>query len=646
LIAVNALSLAALAATVPSAPSLAPGSDTGSDNTDGITKIALPTLVGTCATGETVTLRVDGAAAAEGLCSAGAYSIALTSALSDGGHAIVAIARNHGVDSAPSAALQIVVDTVAPIAGVSCSPPAVTGNSLATLCIDASDGATGSSLDFLECALDAAPFSACQGPVVVGPLAPGAHTYSGRGTDLAGNVSSVVSYAFTVTADSTPEPYAFAPAVDAVPLSVVTSVPVTLWGMNAPAAVSVENGLYSLGCAESTFTSAPGTAVNGDMVCVRHTAGAAYTTATTTLTVGGVGASFQSFASEVAASPQVVDFAGVPIGGNATRALTIANNIASPVAIDAVTASAHFSATHACATLAAGASCQVTIEFTPPGLGLFTGVVQVATPAGTRAVPLRGYGGSLPALVTHYYQAILRRPPDAMGQLFWESEAARAQALGASVSEAFYSMAISFFNSPEYLAFNRDDTDFITDLYNAFFVRAPDSGGLAYWVGQLAAGMPREVALVEFLFSPEFKMFMQVTLGDVPARAEVNMLMDFYRGILSRMPDDDGFRFWLARFRGAQCLGASALKARIEEISSAFTLSPEYLQRSRTDPQYVGDLYNAFLRRGGDLGGVLYWIGRISGGSLTREAERIEFRNSVEFKARVNAAIAQGCLPP
>jgi len=60
----------------------------------------------------------------------------------------------------------------------------------------------------------------------------------------------------------------------------------------------------------------------------------------------------------------------------------------------------------------------------------------------------------------------------------------------------------------------------------------------------------------------------------------------------------------------------------------------------------VGDLYNAFLRRGGDLAGVQFWINQIASGAQTREQVRTQFKNSSEFQARVNAIIAQGCLAP
>ena len=57
-----------------------------------------------------------------------------------------------------------------------------------------------------------------------------------------------------------------------------------------------------------------------------------------------------------------------------------------------------------------------------------------------------------------YYAAILRRPSDAGGKSFWLSEADRLCALGADPKQTFFLLANSFYNSPEYLAFNRDDT--------------------------------------------------------------------------------------------------------------------------------------------------------------------------------------------
>ena len=59
----------------------------------------------------------------------------------------------------------------------------------------------------------------------------------------------------------------------------------------------------------------------------------------------------------------------------------------------------------------------------------------------------------------------------------------------------------------------------------------------------------------------------------------------------------------------------------------------------------MGDLYNAFLRRGGDLAGVQFWINQLSTAAQTREQVRQAFVSSTEFQARVTNVVNQGCLP-
>lgn len=255
-------------------------------------------------------------------------------------------------------------------------------------------------------------------------------------------------------------------------------------------------------------------------------------------------------------------------------------------------------------------------------------------------------GTAAGSLVGHFYRSILRREPDAGGQAYWDGEAARVQALGVNVNEVWYAMAGSFFASPEYLAFNRDSDGFVTDLYTTFFNRAPDAGGFADWKAQLAAGMPREVVLASFMFSAEFASFTQALFGTTSTRKEVDTVVDFYRGLLGVLPDSSGFNYWLGLFRAAQCQGGNAVNTQVETISSAFANSTEYNNRGRTNAQYVGDLYNAFLRRGapGDNAGVQFWINQIATGARSRANVRQAFVASTEFQSRVAAIINQGCL--
>lgn len=334
--------------------------------------------------------------------------------------------------------------------------------------------------------------------------------------------------------------------------------------------------------------------------------------------------------------------------------VTITNSGGAPINVTSVTVSSAgpspvFARTHDCAALAAGASCTAQVTFSPPasaGPLLATVPSPAATltvgsddPAGPLTVALSGTAEK--SLVTHYYRSILLRDPEPAGTSYWNGEVARSASLGLNVNEAWFAMAQTFFASPEYLALNRNNDGYVTDLYRTFFNRTPDVGGRASWVGQLDAGMPREILLAYFMFSPEFAVFTQGVFGNTSVRAEINAVVDFYRGFFSRLPDDGGFGFWVQRFRAAQCQGPAAVTAQAEAISQAFLASPEYAARARATPQYIGDLYNAFLRRGGDLNGVQFWINQVS--QRSREAVRIDFRSSTEFQARVNAIIAQGC---
>ena len=357
-----------------------------------------------------------------------------------------------------------------------------------------------------------------------------------------------------------------------------------------------------------------------------------------------VGATFNAVttASGIQVSPQQVAFGGQSMNATApAQAVTVTNTGEASLTVTSVTASTFYAVSHDCGTLAAAGSCTANVTFTPTVQGSLLGTLTITTASGSQSIALSGTGER--SLVTHYYRAILGRAPDAGGNSYWNAEAARVQALGVNVNEVWFAMAGSFFTSAEYLALNRDNAGFVTDLYTTFFNRAPDAAGLAYWKGQLDQGLPREVALAGFMFSQEFSTFTQAVFGAATTRKEVDTVVDFYRGLLGSLPDNGGFNYWLGLFRTAQCQGGAAVNAQVESISSAFANSAQYTNRGRNDSQYVGDLFNAFMRRGGDLGGVQFWINEIASGARSRENVRQQFVASPEFQARVAAIIAQGC---
>ncbi len=262
-----------------------------------------------------------------------------------------------------------------------------------------------------------------------------------------------------------------------------------------------------------------------------------------------------------------------------------------------------------------------------------------------------GAGGPAATLIASYYRTILGREADAAGQAFWEGELARVTSLGAGSSETFYVMAMAFFGSAEYAQRNTSDTQFVGDLYRTFFQREPDTAGLDFWTGQLGSGRPREAVLNEFLFSPEFANFMTALFGTAnTSRAEVSMVMDFYRGLLHRLPDSGGFDFWAARMRAAQCSGTVAVEA--DSMSALFLGSEEYANRqaalataAERNSAFVLDLYSAFMRRGAEAEGLRFYTDQLNAGAQTREQVRRQFVASAEFQARVNAVQSQGCQP-
>jgi hypothetical protein len=190
----------------------------------------------------------------------------------------------------------------------------------------------------------------------------------------------------------------------------------------------------------------------------------------------------------------------------------------------------------------------------------------------------------------------------------------------------------------------RTETEFVTDLYLTFFNRIPESGGLTYWLSQLSGGSSRDMVMYFFMFSSEFNDYMEGLYSDTSTRAEIYAVVDFYRGILNRLPDDGGYIYWLNRFRAAQCIGSAAVTTEVETVSSLFFSSPEYAARGRNNSQFVQDLYYTFLRRYASVSEVSYWVNELNSGARTREELRQYFIQSPEFQGRVAAMINQGCL--
>ncbi len=103
----------------------------------------------------------------------------------------------------------------------------------------------------------------------------------------------------------------------------------------------------------------------------------------------------------------------------------------------------------------------------------------------------------LEVFVTTLYVRILGRGPDPAG----------LQGFVAQLQQNFTVLpTVQFFlASPEFLARNTSNVEFVTLLYRVFLNRIPDAAGLASFVALLNQGTSRDQLLAQFAASPEFR---------------------------------------------------------------------------------------------------------------------------------------------
>lgn len=93
--------------------------------------------------------------------------------------------------------------------------------------------------------------------------------------------------------DTTPDAFSFFREINVVSGTIITSNTIVVSGITVAAPITVAGGEYSIN--NGSFVSVNGTVNNGDLIVVRHTASANFSTETgTTLTIGGIVGQFTS----------------------------------------------------------------------------------------------------------------------------------------------------------------------------------------------------------------------------------------------------------------------------------------------------------------------------------------------------------------
>jgi hypothetical protein len=299
-------------------------------------------------------------------------------------------------------------------------------------------------------------------------------------------------------------------------------------------------------------------------------------------------------------------FPGTPPGSTTTlvRTLTNQGNIALPITGFGIAPAGEFTQSNDCpASLAVGASCHVTLQFSPQSLG-------------NRAATLTASFGS-----QVYGQA------QSGNYGLFTQQALSLMGTGAGPDED--SDGDGIINSLETtLGLNPTVKDndvfasaqlFAMQQYRDFLGREADAGGVAYWTQQVAGGMPRASVIESFFSSPEFQ-------GTVAPVARL------YFAYFLRIPDYGGLTYWIGQFRGGMSL---------ETISNYFALSGEFSQRygALNNAQFVDRVYQNVLGRAPDAGGRAFWANELDSGARTRGQVMLAFSESAEYRGLIGSEV-------
>lgn len=163
--------------------------------------------------------------------------------------------------------------------------------------------------------------------------------------------------------------------------------------------------------------------------------------------------------------------------------------------------------------------------------------------------------------VDQVYANVLDRSPDNGGRAFWIDRLNTGTTRG--------QMMVGFSESEEFVASSAADLyDFdvngpIARLYQAYFLRAPDKGGLEFWSSQ---NMSLDSVSEAFAASDEFATL----YGTLSHQAFVEQI---YANVMDRVPDEEGRTFWTAELYAGRRRGSVMLN---------FSESAEYVDRFRT----------------------------------------------------------------
>jgi len=239
------------------------------------------------------------------------------------------------------------------------------------------------------------------------------------------------------------------------------------------------------------------------------------------------------------------------------------------------------------------------------------------------------------ARIRDLYRNMLGREPDVEGFKYWVDKILSGE-------NTLATLANSIADSDEYKKLNAAREGDVQkaayekqlrDLYQNMLGREPDSGGLAYWLGQLLNGTDNiGTVAASIAVSDEYKSRV-AGIEKEKQQAEIEkQIRQLYRSLLGREPDAEGFKYWVEKVSsGENTLGT---------VAACIADSPEYKTRIGIDAantdyeKQIRELYKNMLGREPDVEGFKYWINKILSGEDTISTVVRGIFESAEYKER------------
>lgn len=125
----------------------------------------------------------------------------------------------------------------------------------------------------------------------------------------------------------------------------------------------------------------------------------------------------------------------------------------------------------------------------------------------------------------------------------------------------------------------------IVELYIAYFNRAPDAVGLAFWGNAFSDGLSMQQMAALFIEQEETRALYPDNMSDV------DFALAVYNNVLGRVPDADGFTFWVEALSEGAVGRDTFILAVLEGAKAAYPdgASPAFIAQVLADRDYLRD---------------------------------------------------------